>query len=346
MKTRIYSFWSFLLLLTTLWSVQAEPANLPKFQEVYQVVSTNLGVITADQLNRAAVEGLLTELGPQASLVSQSNASGAALAETRVFDQAYAYFRVASVNSKLPEAFRSAYRTMNDTNGAKIRGIVLDLRFATGMDYGAAAKLADSFLDSDQPLLDWREGSAKATKKTDAILVPVAVLINSQTTGAAEALAAVLRETGVGLVLGCATPGGARVFKEIPLSNGDKLRVAIGNVCVCEGKPLASGVAPDIAIDSNLQDEKAYLQNPYKDLHPAPMAQEDSSTNPPIAPRPRFNEKELVREHSTGQDTDEEFDDAGPVAPESGPAVVADPVLGRALDLLKGLAVIQPGRPG
>ncbi|HEX4119491.1 MAG TPA: S41 family peptidase [Verrucomicrobiae bacterium] len=344
MKTRTLFFCLFLAASV----LHGESTNaLPTFQEIFRVVSTNLGVITSDRLDRAAAQGLLDELAPQVSLASQSKASGLApLAQTRMFDKGFAYFRVGSVNSKLPGAFRSMYRTMMDTNGGKIRGIVLDLRFAGGTDYAAAAKTADCFLDSDEPLLDWREGSAKATKKTDAILVPVAILINSDTTGAAEALAAVLRETGVGLILGGPTAGGARVFREFPLSDGDKLRVAVGNVSVGEGKPLTGGVAPDIAVESNLQDEKAYLQDPYKDLHAAPLAQADSSTNPPVAARPRFNEKELVREHSAGEDTDEGGDEvgAGPAEPE--PPVVADPVLARALDLLKGLAVIQPNRPG
>ncbi|HEX3718064.1 MAG TPA: S41 family peptidase [Verrucomicrobiae bacterium] len=351
MKTRTLIFGIFLL-----WSVHfgiltaspVQPTNaLPTFQEIFRVVSTNLGVIKSDELDRAAAQGLLDQLAPQVSLASQGNASASApIAQTRVFDQADAYFRIASVNSRLPEDFRSAYRTITDTNRGKIKGIVIDLRFAGGMDYEAAAKTADCFLDSDQPLLDWQHSSAKATKKTDAILVPVAILINSRTTGAAEALAAVLRDTGVGLALGGTTAGGARVFKEFPLSNGDKLRVAVGNVSVGEGKPLAGGVTPDIAVDSDLQNERAYLQDPYKDLHPSQLTQADTATNPPAAPRVRFNEKELVREHSAGEDTDDGFEDAGPVLAEPGPPVVTDPVLARALDLLKGLAVVQPNRPG
>jgi hypothetical protein len=95
-----------------------------------------------------------------------------------------------------------------------------------------------------------------------------------------------------------------------------------------------------------LRDERAYLQDPYKDLHPSQLVQADTTTNPPAAPRVRFNEKELVREHSAGEDTDDGFEDAGPVLAEPGPPVVADPVLARALDLLKGLAVVQPNRPG
>jgi hypothetical protein len=348
MKTRNLIF---CLFLAAMVSQAAAGNSLPKFDEVYQVLGTNLTGVTPEDLNRAAVQGLLDQLAPRVTLVSaaaggQSIASNPApMAQTRVFDQSFAYFRVASVNSKLPAAFRDAYRAINETNGGKIKGIVLDLRFADGADYEAAAKTADCFINADQPLLDWLQGSARAGKKTDAILAPVAILINSQTTGAAEALAAVLREAGVGLILGSTTTGQASVFKEFTLSNGDKLRVAVAGVIVGEGKALTNGVAPDFAIDTSLQDERAYLQDPYKDLHPAELAQTDTGTNGSPEPRPRFNEAELVREHSAGEDADNESDDPRPVLAEPGPPAVADPTLAHALDLLKSLAVVEPNRP-
>jgi hypothetical protein len=325
----------------------APETTVPNFQEVYQAISTNLGIITSNELDRAAVEGLIDHLAPRVTLASQSTGTGISpLAQARLFDQGFAYFRIASVNSKLPDAFRAAYQSFVSTNSAKIKGLVLDLRFARGTDYSAAAKMADYFLNSEEPLLDWQQGSAKATKKTDAILAPVAILINSQTTGAAAALAAVLRQAGVGLVLGNPTVGGANVFKEIPLSNGDTLRIAVGDVSVGDGKTLSGGVKPDIAIDSNLQDEKIYLQDPYKDLHPGQIAQADATTNVPAVRRPRFNEAELVREHKAGEDTQEAIDDTRATPEEPSAPIIADPVLARALDLLKGLAVVQPSRPG
>ena len=175
MKTRNLIF---CLFLAAMVSQAAAGNSLPKFDEVYQVLGTNLTGVTPEDLNRAAVQGLLDQLAPRVTLVSaaaggQSTASDPApMAQTRVFDQSFAYFRVASVNSKLPEAFRDAYRAINETNGGKIKGIVLDLRFADGADYEAAAKTADCFINADQPLLDWLQGSARSGKKTDAILAP------------------------------------------------------------------------------------------------------------------------------------------------------------------------------
>jgi hypothetical protein len=120
---------------------------------------------------------------------------------------------------------------------------------------------------------------------------------------------------------------------------------------VGEGKVLSNAIAPDIAVDTSLEDERAYLQDPYKDLHPSETVQVDAGKSSPPEPRPRFNEAELVREHNAGQDADD--DESGnpapvpvPVMAEPGPPAVADPALGRALDLLKSLAVMEPNRPG
>src|SRR5580700_11060526 len=82
----------------------------PSFQEVYQLLSTNLEGVSAEELNTAAVQGLIHQLEPRVSLVAaEAGSSNAApLAEARVFDGSYAYFRVGGVNSNLSAAFRAA----------------------------------------------------------------------------------------------------------------------------------------------------------------------------------------------------------------------------------------------
>ncbi len=344
---------------------RADPApSMPNFQEVCQILSTNLAGASADELDRAAAKGLIHELEPRASLVAGGAACSnvAPLAEARVFDNSFAYFRAAAVTSNLPAAFQSAYRKMTETNKSRIKGLVLDLRFAGGFDYAAAAQLADCFLSSGRPLLDWQSGSARATLKTGAITLPVAMLVNAKTAGAAEALAAALRDADVGLILGGQTAGAAGIFKEFPLRDGGKLRVAVAQVRFGAGKTLAGGLTPDIAINTSLEDDRAYLRDPFKMLHPPQVAQRDAAAKEALE-EPRLNEEELIREQREGEESEETIvsDTSEPVmtdpdqrhslpplrlpgTPEA--PVVADPALARALDLLKGLAVVQPNRPG
>jgi hypothetical protein len=69
-----------------------------------------------------------------------------------------------------------------------------------------------------------------------------------------------------------------------------------------------------------------------------------SSANPPggtnlAARRFRVNEAELVREHKAGLDRDLEAETPPPLEPAK--PLVNDPVLARALDLVKGLALVR-----
>jgi C-terminal processing protease CtpA/Prc len=331
----------------------------PKFDEVYQLLRSNLDGVSQAELDRAAVKGLLEQLPGQAMLVESNSAAISPASDTlgkvALYDDSYACLRISRVEGNLAEKLRAAYDGLARTNTAKIKGVILDLRFAAGNDYAAAAAAADCFLNSDQPLLEWGTGSARATKKTNAITAPVAILVNSQTAGAAEALAAALREADIGLILGGTTAGQANIFKEFTLANGEKLRIATSQIKLGDGTALAKGLKPDIAVEASLADERACLDDPYKILHPSAPAKNGfatnsnlASTNPP-ARRPT-NEAELVRERRAGETLDDDSDELSPqiiAAPEEpAPPVIADAALARALDLLKGLAVIQQSRPG
>ena len=83
----------------------------------------------------------------------------------------------------------------------------------------------------------------KSVAKTNAFTWPVAVLINNETTGSLEALAALLRETSAGC-LGNATCGAAMTAKEFPQSNGQRLRIATTPVKLASSALPTSGVTP------------------------------------------------------------------------------------------------------
>lgn len=339
------------ILFATTAGLAAPAGAPPQFDEVYQLLRSNLDGVTSNNLNRDAVKGLLGQLSGQVTLVAPSTNgtalnNGELLAKTTNYDQAYAYMRVGTVESGLAQKIFATWRDLGGK--AKLKGVILDLRFAGGTDYAAAAAAADCFLDSTQALLNWGAGSASATRKTNAINVPLAILVNSQTTGAAEAMAAVLRDADTGLILGGTTAGQADIFKEFSLSNGDKLRIATAPVKLGDGTALSHGVKPDIIVSADLADERAYLADPYKVLHPAPVPEKgiDQSTNEQRHPA---NEAELVREHRDGisnDESDDEMSDQLAVPEPPSRPVIEDATLARALDLLKGLAVIQQSHPG
>jgi hypothetical protein len=253
------------------------------------------------------------------------------------------------VGEGLAKQVAAACKDLSDGTNA-LKGIVLDLRNADGMDYAAAADTADLFVSKEMPLLDWGSGLTRSKPKSDAITVPVAVLVNQQTAGAAEALAAILRETDRGLILGAKTAGEATMAQDFPLKNGQRLRIATAAVKLGNGETLSvHGVKPDIQVAVNPQDEKAYLADPFKELSKpptllagalfTPAAGTNATAGTNRAGRGRVSEADLIRERKEGRELDTSEPTLRDLEPQK--PVVRDPVLGRALDLIKGLSVIQ-----
>jgi C-terminal processing protease CtpA/Prc len=331
----------------------ASTNSAPDFNEVYQLLKSHLPGLTEADLNRQAVEGLLTNLRGKVSLVSTDGASrekstGPSLNRSNVMEDDVAYLRVSGLTGGLPAEISAAYQRLSETN--KLKGIVLDLRFAGGEDFAAAAAAADLFLAKERPLLDWGEGMAKSKDKENAIRLPVAVLVNRDTSGAAEAMAAILRETGAGLILGGTTAGGAMIAKDFPLRGGQHLRIATVPVKLGDGSPMsAQGVKPDIEVAVSVEEERAYFKDAYATLSRTNTGSGLSvfasveGTNRP-ARRPRISEADLVRERREGTNLNlENFTAARDREPEK--PLIRDPVLARAVDLLKGLAVVRRARP-
>ena len=348
MRIGIYPFLCGLLVfLSAQTRVIAQTHEAPDYKEVYDLIREHLGGTSDSDLNRAAVQGLTAALAPRVTLVTngpteEASPSGEMVLKSSLFDGDIGYVRIGRVGNGLSEALRKAYNELATTN--KLRGLVLDLRYASGDDYAAAASTADLFLKKEQPLLNWGNGVVKSTEKSDALTLPVAVLVNRKTTGSAEALAAIMRQAGVGLILGGRTAGQAVVAKEFPLKNGDKLKIATARIEVGETVLLSpEGVKPDIHVEVKPEDEKAYYTDAFKVVQKQELvasANGASATNQVAGTnrvrRPRFNEAELVRERKEGVNLDLESGNDEPEKPS-----VRDPVLARALDLLKGLAVVR-----
>jgi hypothetical protein len=318
----------------------------PDFQEVYDLIRQHAAGVSADELNRAAVRGLLAVLGPKVSLGTNnatSNLSTNPVAETALFDGDIAYLRVTRVEYGLAKAVSAAIEQLKATN--KVSGIVLDLRYAGGSGYKAATDTVDLFVSKSQPLLDWGGGGMVSShEKADAIMAPIGVLVNRETSGAAEALAAMVRETGSGLILGSRTAGNAMVMEDFPLKDGQHLRIGSAPVTLGGGKALsAQGLKPDIDVTVNEEAERAFYADAF--LVVSNKAAGNTATNQPSGTnqtRVRFNEAELVREHRAGESPEEQ---TAKRPPEPQVPMVSDPALARALDLLKGLAVVRQNNP-
>jgi carboxyl-terminal processing protease len=234
---------------------------------------------------------------------------------------------------------KAAFDQLTESN--KLSGLVVDLRFADGDDYAAAVAVASLFLADEVPLLNWGEGLKRSQAREDAILLPVATLVNAKTGEAAEALAAMMRQSGVALVIGSRTSGTAGIMESFPLSTGQELRVTVANVQLGDAKSLdTDGVQPDVEVPVSLADEERFVADPSYTPRSQPLTATDANgeTNAlNAARRSRTDEAELVRRWrgeaptATGENADS--------AAET--EQIRDPVLLRALDLMEGLAILR-----
>jgi hypothetical protein len=214
-------------------------------------------------------------------ILSFADVTSVDLVKSVVLENNVAYLRVSDVGKNLAEEIQSAQKALTGTN--KIAGTILDLRFADGDDLAGAKAAADLF----------------ATKK-----LPLAILVNGETRGAAATLATTLREARDGLVFGSRT----------------------------------TELKPDIAVAVKIADEKRYLENPY-----AALAQSETnstaSTNNFSPFIDHTSEADLVREKIKDGDADESSMPPRPTEPQK--PFIHDPVLARAVDLIKDLAVLR-----
>ena len=335
------------LMAVLLWQTAARAeTNAPlEFNEVRDIIRANLPGVTDTELDRGALDGLLHIVRGKVTVVdSKTNDAMEAVVISQVMSlgDGIAYLRLASVSQGLAAGISSGCTAINATN--KLTGLILDLRFAGGDDYAAVAAAVDLFVSEERPLLDGGKGVMKSTTKTNALSLPVTLLVNSETFGAAEALAEVMRDTGTGLILGNVTRGAAMTSREFTLKNGRKLRIADAPVKLGNGSAIAvKGVTPDILVAVTADDERDYMNDPYANPSKLMTATNVIASSTNRAPRrARLTEADLVRARREGVRLDEQLTPPQESEPEK--PFIRDPALARAVDLLKGLAVVRRTR--
>ncbi len=334
MNSSSLAAWTCSLVLLAGQGLEADqmPSAL-NYREVRGVLLSNLVGVTEAELDAAAARGLIEQLAGRVTLLTNGVAAqpeehGPTIAKTALFGASTAYVRLSRVDEDAAAGLAAALKELGATS--RVEGLVLDLRFASGTNYAAAARVAGQFIADEVPLLSLGAEAFRAPGSAQPFTRPVMVLVNRRTSGAAEALAEVFRQNEVALLLGGRTAGTAGVFEEFPLSTGQRLRVVTATVKLRDGAEVPpGGVEPDITVTVPLAEERAFLENPFA-----------AARSPNASGRPaRLTEADLVRMRRERRET------PTPVPAETATAaeapVVADPVLVRALDLLKGIALVR-----
>lgn len=143
----------------------------------------------------------------------------------------------------------------------KVAGLILDLRDAGGSDLPAVARIAGLFAAPDAPVFTTQPRAGGAAAPTAAppgprATMPVLVLLNGGTRGAAELLAAALEHGARGAMLvGAPTAGDPLVREFVPAPGGLLVRLATRVHTFPDGHRLdgSSPLQPEIRVaDANL----------------------------------------------------------------------------------------------
>ncbi|HZI33167.1 MAG TPA: hypothetical protein VFF11_12565 [Candidatus Binatia bacterium] len=137
---------------------------------------------------------------------------------------------------------------------------------------------------------------------------PLVILVNGETRGAAAVLAEQLHSAHKAILIGSTNPPGV--------------------------------VIPDIAVAVTSNDEKAFQNNPYIQL-PSDDSATTASSNDFLPFVDHTSEADLVRRRVKDGD-DEDMNAPEPASSKPQPAVIHDPELARAVDLLKAISILRP----
>lgn len=169
------------------------------------------------------------------------------LASARMLTGNIGYIKINEFNSDTAAAFKSALASIGDDP----KGVILDLRDATGDSLAAGAAVASHL--STARLLGYeitKGGKVSPIPITSAktIIGPVEVLIGGGTANVAELVASALQGAGAKLI-GSDTFGDASDVESIALRDGSGFTMTVGQLQTAAKADFeGSGIRPDIAV--------------------------------------------------------------------------------------------------
>jgi len=250
-----------------------ETDSLPQLPEIIEVIRKHLPQITQEDLDRAALQGILTEFQSQLEIVATQAVSTTDVEETpsaltHFYESSVGYLAAPVIDTMAFDSIQQGYTQLDSEH--ILQGFILDLRHVSGSHYKALTQIAGMFTSKSIPLLDWGEGIQLASPQSTIVKTPLVALIDETTQGAGEALAAIIRSAKLGLLVGRKTSGEVHSYENVPLKSGQTLKLATGQIRLANGEELGSnGIEPDIFVSPN-------------DTRP-PAAPETDSQSDPVA---------------------------------------------------------------
>ncbi len=319
----------------------ADAVSEPELRQIVEILRDNYvhpDALGETALARAGLQGLLERLGAGARIFSaeKSPEHRPAQFHSESIGGSVGYLRLGAL---APENMAALDLALEGFAAKPVPAMVLDLRATPpSTDFELAAECCRRFSPKGRVLF-----SIKRTKANDEEIVTsredakwrglLTVLVDGDTAGAGEVIAAVLRTHVSAYVIGQQTKGEAAQFEEIPLSGGRVLRVAVGEVTLPGATPVfPEGLTPDLVLNVPQEKTDEVLQ----------LAMNPGGVTALVIdkPRARMNEAALIGGTNPELDEMQEIHRLRAKGEEP-PKLPRDEALQRALDFITTIRVYE-----
>jgi carboxyl-terminal processing protease len=242
--------------------------------------------------------------------------------KSRMLEAGYGYLRISQFQSKSANNMIDAINDLKKEHGGRLDGLVLDLRNNPGGVLNGAVAVSDAFLTKG--MIVYTEGRIADSKlrfnaTPDDILdgAPLVVLVNQGSASASEIVAGALQDQKRAIIMGAKTFGKGSVQTILPLSNDSALKLTTARYYTPSGRSIqAEGITPDIP------------------LEPVRVSAVDKEIEP-------LKEANLSKHLTNGKSDDKDKSGGDEANGEASKLLKDDYMLYEALNLLKGLAILQ-----
>lgn len=286
--------------------------------------------LTFDELNRAALAGLLQRLDFGAELIPrklESVPEALKGVQVEMLTAQTAYLRPQAFTPRETAEMEQHLRKFIE---AKVTHLVLDLRTPSPPgDFNTAADMLSLFVPKGEVLFKMKQmGQSRSEPETNmrepVWTQPLLVLVDDETNNLGETVAAVLRQRKLALLVGAPTRGGAVRYETVPVDAEWSLRFARAEVLLADDSSVfKKGLQPDFTVELPTAVKRQVFEV---------SREHDVKSTIRDRPRLRFNEAALVA------NTNPELDayirrSAGEALPEDD-IKPSDTVLQRAVDVI------------
>ena len=184
----------------------------------------------------------------------------------RMLDDKIGYIRISSFVNGTQKDFEDA---LADLQSQGMQGIVFDMRDNGGGMVDSVVAILDDILPAGTVVYTMdKSGKREDYTSDDAkkIDIPVTVLVNDNTAGAAEIYTGAIRDFNYGTIIGTNTFGKGIVQSTVPLSDGSAVKITVATYYTPSGECIhEKGIKPDIELEFSYADENPTEYDELKD---------------------------------------------------------------------------------